>query len=310
VQLTKYLKSAFLNHWNMLAFLGAMGFAALSGVADVLCPLVLAGEVAYLGLLGTHPKFQKYIDAQENKAARQEASAGAEQTMIRILRTLPSKQAERFKALRARCDELRQIAADLKDPEHAGGLPQLEDLQLAGLDRLLWIYLRLLFTQTMLERFFEKTSEAKIRTDIQSLEQRISRTGQGADDPQKHKLRKALQDNLDTCRERLANYQKARDNSELVQAEIERLENKIRSLSELAVNRQDPDFISGQVDLVASSMVQTERTMNELQFATGLVAGDGAVPEILRRESVPTADDDKSNSRPRRHEREDGIQFQ
>jgi hypothetical protein len=310
VQLTKYLKSAFLYHWNVLAFLGALGFAALSGAADVFCPLVLAGEVAYLGLLGTHPKFQKYIDAQENKAARQEASAGAEQTMKRILRTLPDKQAERFKTLRARCIELRQIAADLKDSDQADGLPHLEDLQLAGLDRLLWIYLRLLFTQTMLERFFQKTSEAKIQADIQSLEQRISRTGQGADDPQKQKLRKALQDNLDTCRERHANYQKARDNSELVQAEIDHLENKIRSLSELAVNRQDPDFISGQVDLVASSMVQTERTMNELQFATGLVAGDDAVPEILRREGVPTAADDKPNSQPRRHEREDDIQFQ
>jgi hypothetical protein len=310
VQLTKYLKSAFLYHWNLLAFLGALGFAALSGAADVLCPLVLAGEVAYLGLLGTHPKFQKYVDAQENKAARQEGSAGAEQTMKLMLRTLPDKQAERFKTLRAGCVELRQIAADLKEPDQAGGLPHLDDLQLAGLDRLLWIFLRLLFTQTMLERFFQKTSEAKIQSDIRSLEEHISRTGQGTGDPRKQKLRKALQDNLDTCRERLANYQKARDNSELVQAEIDRLENKIRSLSELAVNRQDPDFISGQVDLVASSMVQTERTMNDLQFATGLVAGDDAVPEILSRESVPIAADDKPSSQARRHEREDDIQFQ
>jgi hypothetical protein len=38
----------------------------------------------------------------------------------------------------------------------------------------------------------------------------------------------------------------------------------------MAVNRQEPDFISGQVDQVASSMLETERTMNELRFATGL----------------------------------------
>src|SRR5437868_379525 len=105
-----------------------MGFAGLSGQPDVACPLVLAAEVAYLGFLGSHPKFQKYVDAQENQAARQQSSVGAEQTMQRILRALPDKQAQRFRALRARCLELRQIATDLKEPVEGAGLPHLEDL--------------------------------------------------------------------------------------------------------------------------------------------------------------------------------------
>ena len=109
-----------------------------------------------------------------------------------------------------------------------------------------------------------------------------------ADDPQQQKIRKALEDNLETSQARLANYQKARDNSELVELEIDRLENKIHSLSELAVNRQEPDFISGQVDQVAASMVQTERTMNELQFATGLGPLEEEVPELVRGTPVVT----------------------
>jgi conjugal transfer/entry exclusion protein len=95
-----------------------------------------------------------------------------------------------------------------------------------------------------------------------------------------------LEDNLQTSRDRLTNLRKARENLELVQLEINRLENKIQSLSELAVNRQDPDFISGQVDQVTSSMLQTERTMNELRFATGLNEVDEVVPELLNREVV------------------------
>ena len=55
-----------------------------------------------------------------------------------------------------------------------------------------------------------------------------------------------------------------------MQLEIDRLENKIRSLSEMAVNRQEPEYISSQVDSVAASMLQTEQTMNELKFVTGL----------------------------------------
>jgi hypothetical protein len=161
----------------------------------------------------------------------------------------------------------------------------LEELQLAGLDRLLWTFLRLLFTQHMLERFFQKTPEAQIKRTIENLESSLKRMANGPDDPQKQKIRRAVEDNLETSRARLANLQKARDNSDLVQLEIDRLENKICSLSELAVNRQEPDFIVRQVDQVASSMVQTERTMNDLQFATGL-AVDEEVPQLLQRERV------------------------
>ena len=54
----------------------------------------------------------------------------------------------------------------------------------------------------------------------------------------------------------------------------------------MAVNRHEPDFISGQVDEVASSMVQTERTMSELDFLTGLDTADEAVPRMVQRETV------------------------
>jgi chemotaxis protein histidine kinase CheA len=301
VNFGKSIKSAFLYHWNLLAFLGGMGFAALTGHPDVFAPLVVAGEVAYLGLLGTHPKFRKYIEALEAKEERQKGAVSAEQNAQRILHALPDKLVRRFENLRSRCLELRQIALELKEPEPSGSPPPLEELQLAGLDRLLWIYLRLLFTQHMLERFFQKANEAQLLEDIKALEQRIRRTPEGPDAPQKQKLRKSLEDNLETCRARLANFQKARDNKELVQVEIERLENKIQSLSELAINRQEPDFISGQVDQVVGSMVQTERTMNELQFATGLEMVDEEIPAILRRGQ-------EDQPRPPRG-REDEIQF-
>jgi hypothetical protein len=285
VGLLKYLKPAFLYHWNLLAFLGGIGFALLSGRPDVFCPLVLAGEVAYLGLLGTHPRFQQYINAQEVKAARQEGVAGADQAVQRVVSRLPAELVRRFEALRVRCQELRQIAQEIRGASQTEPAP-LEVLQLAGLDRLLWIYLRLLFTQHMLERFFRQTGEADIQSDVRKLEERLQGLPGGPDDPQKQRVRKALEDNLATCRERLANFQKARDNSEFVQLEIERLENKIRSLSELAVNRQEPGFISSQVDGVASSLAQTERTMSELDFATGLQTLDEQVPTLLQRAAI------------------------
>src|SRR5690606_32278120 len=92
----------------------------------------------------------------------------------------------------------------------------------------------------------------------------------------------ALEDNLRTSQDRRANYEKAQANLELLALEIDRLENKIRSLAELAINRQEPDYISGQIDQVAHSMLETEKTMNDLRFATDLAPMTEEAAELLR----------------------------
>lgn len=274
----KYLKSAFLNHWNLLAVLGGTVFALLSPAPDVLLPVVAAGEIAYLGLLGTHPKFQKYVDAQEAKQTRAATTATTQQTLERITSALPRELLDRFVALRTRCFELQQIAAELKRSDGELAHQPLEHFQIAGLDRLLWIHLRLLYTHYALSRFLKQTSSEQIRADIERLERQLAQLPAESNDSQPQRVRKTLEDNLQTSRNRLANLQRAHDNFELVNLEIDRLENKIRSLSELAVNRQEPDYISGQVDQVAASMLETEKTMNELQFVTGLETVDEAPP--------------------------------
>jgi hypothetical protein len=118
------------------------------------------------------------------------------------------------------------------------------------------------------------------------LEARLAQLPAEGANVQDQRVRKTLEDNLQTSRDRLANLQRARDNYDLVKLEIDRLENKIRSLSELAVNRQEPDYISGQVDQVASSMLETEKTMNDLRFVTGLDPIDEA-PSLLRDDIRP-----------------------
>jgi hypothetical protein len=278
----KYLKRAFLNRWNLLAFLGGSAFALLSGHPDIVLPVVMAAELSYVGLLGSHPKFQKFVDAQEAKETREEGSAEAQQALVRITRSLPKVLVDRFEALRTQCLELRQIALELKHPGKQNSSMPFEDLQLTGLDRLLWIHLRLLYTQFSLGRFLQKTGEDQILSDIRRLEIQLKERKPSGDAIKDQRVQKAIEDNLETSRTRLANLQKARDNYELVKLEIDRLENKIRSLSEMAVNRQEPEFISGQVDQVAGSMLDTEKTMNELSFATGLDTLDEEPPELLR----------------------------
>jgi len=290
VAIGKYLKAAFLNHWNLLAFLGGSIFAFLSGQPDIVLPLVIAGEIGYIGLLGTHPKFQKHVEAMEAKEKRSENAVTAEDALRRIRDGLPPDYLSRYEALRIRCRDLRQIALDLRPLSAGGSSASLERMQLAGLDRLLWIYLRLLHTSWSLDRFFQSTGEEGIRADIERLGERLADFDADPANAKRRKARLALADNLETSRARLANLVKAHENHELIQLEIDRLENKIRTLSEIAVNRQEPDFIAGEVDAVASSMLSTERTMNELHFATGFAADDLVVPELMTSEPEPSVE--------------------
>jgi hypothetical protein len=278
----KYIKAAFANRWNLLAVFGGVGLAAVSGIPDIVLPLVLAAEAAYLGLLGTHPKFQKYVDAQAAAEERKEKSQSSQQALRQIMQLLPPPALARFEKLRAQCMELRQIASDIAHSRTAEVGAPLDSLQLAGLDRLLWIFLRLLFTEFSLSKFLERTNPRLIKQEIDVTQQRLTKLTPDDASPHVQKMRHTLEDSLQTCKDRLANYEKAKANHELVQLEIDRLENKIKSLAELSVNRQEPDFISGQVDQVAGSMLETEKTMNELQFATGLAPVDEDVPELVQ----------------------------
>lgn len=278
----KYIKAAFWNRWNILALMAGVGVAIISGSPDIVGPLVIAGEVAYLGLLGTHPKFQKSVEAQAHKVKQEHSGESAVDRLRRLTNSLPRDQRDRYDRLRQRCLDLHEIAANLRRSSDDLFTGSLDSMQLEGLDRLLWIFLRLLHTQHTLSRFLEQTSETAIQSEIQRIETRLGTIDEKAATSHTIKVKRTLEDNLQTCRQRLENYDKARANHEFVELEIDRLENKIKSLAELAVNRREHDFISMQVDEVADSMVETEKTITELDFGMGFNEADGQVPELLR----------------------------
>ncbi len=284
--LTRYIKAAFTNRWNLLGLVGGIGLSCLTSPLVGL-PLVAAAELAWLGLLGTHPKFQRYVDAQEHAQRRAAMSVSSDERMRRILKSLPRGAEQRFLVLKEQCEELRSIAQHYREA-HAGesGDAQLAELRLDGLDRLLWLFLRLLYTEHSLNRFFETTTIDRIDKEIRQLEKRLEREKDREQTPQRERIAATLQDNLATCRERKSNFEQARDSYELVKAEQQRLENKIRSLAEMGISKGDPALLSSQVDTVAGSIAETERTLSGLQFATGLDETDDSVPSIVRRQTI------------------------
>lgn len=302
--LGKYIKKAFLFHWNLLGFLGGMAFAMLSGHPDVAVPLVLAAETAYLGVLGTLPGFQRYVDAQEHKAARSRAQNEA---FERLVRALPQSRLRRFEALRDRCLALRGIAARLQDPAAPASVSALDQIQLGDLDRLLWIYLRMLYTQYTLEQFFERTSADQLRSEVERVEGRLRALEKEPAGDTRDRIRQSLQANLETARSRLANYEEARNNHAVLQAEIENLETKIQSITEMAINRGDTAAITGEVAQIADGLVRTEQSIGELGFDTGVGAFGAGVPPILSRGGADVQVE--PDAPPPRRQREDDVRF-
>ena len=74
MQIGKYLKAAFLNHWNLLAFLGGSAFALLSPIPDAMLALVAAGDPTF-GLDFTSP-FQASVEAR-SRVPRQPGCHGS-----------------------------------------------------------------------------------------------------------------------------------------------------------------------------------------------------------------------------------------
>lgn len=276
----RYLKEAFLYRWNLLVFGGAAAAALISGHADVALPLVAAAEVAYLGGLTTLPRFQGAIDAKarsEERGGDVKAAFGtptsAKQRLAEVLGSLEPERRNRFLKLRARCVEMQRIAnavrGETRDDSGAAA-----ELRTPALDRLLWVFLRLLLSQQALGRFLRAADGPAIQQQLDDL---IARQKAATSD---ERIQRSLADSVATAQLRLDNYHKARNNAEYVSVELDRLESKIQALTEMAISHQDPDELSVQVDAVADGMSQTEQTIRELQSITGL--GDThEAPSIL-----------------------------
>jgi hypothetical protein len=150
-----------------------------------------------------------------------------------------------------------------------------EDMSTPALDKLLWIFLKLLVSQQGLERFLHSTNDAEILARINDAKKKLVSASQD------ERFKRSLEDSIAAQELRLQNYKKAGDNAELVRLELDRIEAKIQAVAESSVNRQDPDALSVQIEGVAESVQSTEAALRELHQITGLVDQMQEPPAIL-----------------------------
>jgi hypothetical protein len=279
--LRDYVRHAFLYPWNLLFFLGGAALAAMSPHPDAFIPIIGGLELAYLTGLSSVPRFRTAIDAKIAAKARagratSGASGSGQQSLERILESLPAPALRRFLLLRQRCFEMRSIASGVRGQPDTGP-DSAESIRTPALDRLLYLFLRLLVSQNGLDRFLRSTSEKDLESKLADVRTRLEAAKTAGDE----RVTNSLQDSVADAELRLENYRKAAKDAAFVAIELDRIETKIQALIEMGVSRQDPDYLSHQVTAAAESMQHTEAAVNDLQHLTGLADQIEEPPAIL-----------------------------
>jgi len=278
--LLKYIKKAFLYHWNLLGVATGAAVAFVSGYPDVILPVLAALELIYLAGLSSNSRFQDAVIAAERKNEKAMRSSSSTK-LNRILTALDNEDRSRYEGLKDLCLELRHIADRIKGTIKTE-LEVISDVQVNSINRLLWMYLKLLYSKNALESYFKAINVDEIEARIKRAKERLEAMGMEDNDSEADaKRRESLMDTLETSRKRLENYRISTDNYDFIGLELERLYSKITSLAEMGINQQDPNLITNEISVVSSSIEKAERTMDELDFITGFSFQDEEPPELL-----------------------------
>ena len=276
----KYIKKAFFFHWNLLAVASGIAAGILSGQPDVFLPILAALEVAYLALLSSHPRFQDAVNGEIHKITKGDTFS-SDQKVRRILTTLNKSDRTRYEQLKDLCLRLQHISRRVKRSTETN-MPVMSGVHVNSINRLLWIYLKILYSKNAMDAFFKTIDVEDIKSRIERTRKRLKAMGPEDQDRESQALRrKSMKGTLATACSRLKNYEKSMENYEFIELELERLYSKIASLAEMGINRQDPNLINSEIDVVSSSIEKTEKAMSDLDLITGIPIQDEEPPILL-----------------------------
>lgn len=274
--MTSALKRAFTWHWHLLGLGAGLGVAVLSGAPMVVLPLLAAAELGYLGFLGLNPRFQNVLKGQ--KKTPPPLPVDPRQRYQQLLSFLSETDSARFDDLRRRCAELVNLRRSMDAKQGTSGV---EDFRGESLDRMLWLFLKLLHQRSGLEKFLGATHRENIEAELKSAEQQLATAqerGKAAGLPES-RLATSIRERITTIRERLDNHQQARDGLELVTAEIDKTEQQITHLCEVGMTMSDSAGLTAQIDSISASLQSSEKIFAETSFSQ--IYDDEQAPPLL-----------------------------
>ena len=258
--------------------LGALGIAGLFNPGFWL--LGLGGEILYLYLRASNPRFQRLIQAEELLATQKSWSERVEGVVAR----LSGESRHRYRALLEQCRRVLGMAETVE----GDSLGNFRDLRGRSLNQLLGIFLRLLSSRDTIREHLSQLERRTLEREIAELEKRLA-----AAEPSSA-LARSLEGTLDIQQKRLANHGRALESLAVINAELERIESQVQLIREESAVGARPEALSLHLDTVASTMRETSRWMEENAELLGALGGDdeaSRLPELpmLELEEEPHA---------------------
>jgi len=253
-----YLKAAFLVGVDVpglgMVPVNVLGMAAVTIFGFVEPSVWLAGlglEVAFLSSLAFHPRFQKVVDARSTNRLLEDSRAKRD----RLIASLPEDLRNRLRAVENTSARILSIYQTL------GVEPELLAGTLSSLDKLQWIYLKLLIARTYLTREFGAESESSLHAHIRDLERSASAPSEPSTPLQRsqeatlailHRRLEILQNRERILRENSSDLTRIEAQIELMRenAAIEGKPASVETEIELASDLASPDLYGNQSSLV------------------------------------------------------------
>ncbi len=246
-----YLAHAFKSQYNLIGLGTALGFAVLSGT---LLPIIVAAgvEMVVLPLVSGSGRFQRLIRARTSEEAEEKDAARQRMESSEMLQYMPETERSRYRALQSLATEIRQNYKGM-DSSSQMLLEQLVE----KLDFLLNFYLRMRYSLTRYQNYFNSTDPERIQERMAMLEHEMK---SGPERVQQIKAR--------TCavlQKRLERYTKAVENRDLIDAQTETVQEVLQLLRDQSYSMRDPRSITEQIDGLVSSAEETERGVKDME---------------------------------------------
>jgi hypothetical protein len=240
-------------------WIGIGAFGLLGLVDPGFLAIGLGLELAYLGLLATNERFQRYVGSLKQSGVRQDW-----QNKIEVLIAQLGPDARgRYRMLEVRCRAILQ--QQLETAGFATGL----QAQGEGLGRLLWMYLRLLLMRQSIEKVLEESganrAPERLNERIADLQARLK------DETVGDELKKSLEGQIEILQQRVQKRAEAGEKLAFLDAELMRIQEQVELIREQAVLSTDPQSVSQRIDQITATLGGTRQWMQEQQRIYGAV---------------------------------------
>jgi hypothetical protein len=241
-----YFKEAFFSSWNYGVLAILVGFGILINNPEYIFPAVIA-EAAVLLSLSQNKRFQRAIRARVHG----DLPLSDPEDLARIRSFLDDENRKTFQKFDEICNQIKQ---NVESGDTASS--SLLGISLGKLDYLMIAYLRMLLSRQKYLQHLNHVDREMISHQIDALNHEIQgRSGRVIELKMK---------NRDILLQRLERFDKAQENQEVIQAELDVMVNTVELLKDQTISITDPQGISQQIDAVLANMKDTDELVKEM----------------------------------------------